>query len=127
MFWKGIDRAERFCEIIQLFHAEGIETEADLKEWLLASEANLSKLRRINGIGPKTVDYFKILVGISTSAIDRHLLKFLEMAGIQYSSYEAAQAIINNVADILNVERAKFDHSIWQYMSQRGEKMVCSQ
>ena len=117
--WRGIDRAERFRQVLVLFAAEGIEVESDLQEWL-SRESSLRKLRAIKGIGPKTVDYFKILVGVSTSAIDRHLLKFLELAGLTPCGYLDAQAIINATADILSVDRAYFDHSIWQFMSKRA-------
>jgi hypothetical protein len=47
----------------------------------------LQKLLSIKGIGPKTVDYFKILVGVSTAAIDRHLLNFLKLAGLTPAGY----------------------------------------
>ena len=117
--WHGKDRTERFSRILDLFAAEGIEDEADLREWL-SQEPNLRKLRAIKGIGPKTIDYFKILVGISTCAIDRHLLKFLELAGLSPRGYREAQAIINATADILSIDRAYFDHSIWQFMSKRA-------
>ena len=117
--WRGEDRAERFSRVLDLFAAEGIETEADLREWL-SHKSNLLKLHSIKGIGPKTIDYFKILVGVSTSAIDRHLLNFLELAGLAPCSYLDAQAVINATADILSVDRAYFDHSIWQYMSKRA-------
>lgn len=116
--WKGIDRAERFSQIVELFSCENIENKNDLRDWLL-SESSFLKLRKIRGIGPKTVDYFKILVGLSTNAIDRHLLKFLRLAGIDARNYENAQRIINETADNLSMDRAKFDHSIWQYMSKR--------
>lgn len=72
------------------------------------------------GIGPKTVDYFKILVGISTSAIDRHLFDFLRLAGLAPCGYVDAQSIIHATADLLGVDRARFDHSIWQFMSKRA-------
>lgn len=117
--WRGKDRAERFSRVLDLFAAEGIETEAVLREWL-SQESNLLKLRSIKGIGPKTIDYFKILVGVSTSAIDRHLLNFLGLAGLAPCGYLDAQAIINATADILSVDRACFDHSIWQFMSKRA-------
>ena len=119
--WRGIDRANRFDAIIDLFKSENIETENDLKDrFLSAQHENLeNKLRSIKGIGPKTVDYFKILVGIPASAIDRHLLNFLEEAGIHNSNYNEAQAIINDTADNLQIDRAIFDHSIWHYMSNR--------
>lgn len=117
--WHGEERAERFRQVLDLFAAEGIEAEADLRAWL-AKEVNLSKLRSIKGIGPKTVDYFKILVGVSTSAIDRHLLNFLGLAGLVPSGYFEAQTIINAAADIFSIDRAYFDHSIWQFMSKRA-------
>jgi hypothetical protein len=116
--WRGEDRAECFCRVLELFASEHIESEVDLRAWLLEN-ANLPKLRSIKGIGPKTVDYFKILVGVSTSAIDRHLFNFLGLAGLSPCGYSEAQAIINSAADILLVDRAYFDHSIWQFMSKR--------
>jgi len=121
--WRGENRAERFSCVLGLFESEDIETESDLHDWLL-NDANLTKLRSIKGIGPKTVDYFKILVGVSTSAIDRHLLKFLGLAGLVTCGYSEAQAVINAAADILSVDRAYFDHSIWQFMSRRVDQSV---
>jgi hypothetical protein len=123
--WRGEDRAECFVQVLDLFASEGIETDADLQSWLLNS-TNLGKLRAIKGIGPKTVDYFKILVGLSTSAIDRHLLNFLGLAGLSPSGYSEAQAVINATADLLSVDRAYFDHSIWQFMSRQVAKSVVS-
>ncbi|MGQ3170527.1 MAG: hypothetical protein ACT6RZ_08890 [Methylophilus sp.] len=117
--WRGEDRAMRFQSVLDLFEAESIESEVDLQAWLLV-EDNLSKLRKIHGIGPKTVDYFKILVGIKTNAIDRHLLNFLALANIKVKNYLHAQNVINETADYLEVDRALFDHSIWQYMSKNS-------
>ncbi len=116
--WKRSDRTERFTVVLELLAAEGVETEADLRQWLTHG-SNFRKLRSIKGIGPKTIDYFQILVGISTSAIDRHLLRFLSDAAIVVSNYTEAQSIVNAAADILVVDRAHFDHSIWQYMSKK--------
>lgn len=121
LFWRGKDRADRFDEVIRLFKSENIETENDLKRLFNADQSGIleQKLLCIKGIGQKTVDYFKILIGISTSAIDRHLLNFLEAAEIHNSNYNEAQEIINSAADYLKIDRAIFDHSIWQYMSNR--------
>ena len=112
-------RAMRFEAVLALFMHEGVDTEAELRDWLRHSDG-ATKLRTIQGIGPKTADYFKILVGIPESAIDRHLLRFLILAGIEPVGYEDAQAIINATADHMGVGRAHFDHSIWQYMSRRA-------
>lgn len=124
--WHGEDRAARFSHVLGFFASEGIETEADLRDWLF-DNTNLPKLRSIKGIGPKTVDYFKILVGISTSAIDRHLLNFLGLAGLAPCGYDEAQTVINAAADVLSVDRAYFDHSIWQFMSRRSAQSGVSE
>ncbi len=117
--WRGEDRAERFDHIVNLFYAEGIETEDDLSQWLM-NEMNLMKLAKIKGVGPKTLDYFKILTGAQTCAIDRRLLDFLSQGDIEVSGYDEAKEIINLSADIMGVRRAYFDHSIWKYRGSKG-------
>ena len=116
--WLG-HRVERFCTILQLLNREGIESEADLETWLTI-DTNLPKLHAINGVGPKTVDYLKILVGVqgAGAAIDSRLREFLSMARIVTtpSDYETPREIINRAADLLSVERSVLDHSIWRYM-----------
>jgi hypothetical protein len=116
--WLG-HRVERFCTILQLLNREGIESEADLEAWLTI-DTNLPKLHAINGVGPKTVDYLKILVGVqgAGAAIDSRLREFLNMAGIVTapSDYDTPREIINRAADLLSVERSVLDHSIWRYM-----------
>ena len=71
----------------------------------------------MRGIGPKTIEYIKILIGSQTTAVDRHVMRLLSEAGLNISSYDEARNILNLAADILGVERVIFDHSIWQYMS----------
>jgi hypothetical protein len=95
-----------------------IDTEEELKSWL-SGDNNLPRLRVLKGIGPKTVDYCKILVGISTSAIDRHLLNFLKMAGLTPINYYEARAIINSavpsIRPIVNMANSKrCEHKYWQ-------------
>jgi endonuclease III-like uncharacterized protein len=118
--WRGLDRANRFQEIVDLFDSESIETEANLKDWLM-KESNASKLLKLKGIGPKTIDYFKILTGIQTCAIDRKLLDFLKQAGLEIKSYDEAKEIINSAADNMGVKRAYFDHSIWEYIGKESQ------
>ena len=115
--WNGKDRADRFCEILLLLKREGVESESDFRTWL-EKDSNLPKLQAVHGIGPKTVDYFRLMVGLQGAAVDRRLLKFLGMAGISLSQsdYGTALAIINRTADLLSVPRADFDHSIWRYI-----------
>jgi thermostable 8-oxoguanine DNA glycosylase len=119
--WGGADRVRRFDDIVDLFSSESIETEDDLRGWLL-NERNLPKLAAIKGVGPKTIDYFQILVGLQTCAIDRRLLDFLEQADVAVSGYDEARTIINLTADILGVKRAYLDHSIWEHIGKQGPK-----
>ena len=119
--WNGKDRADRFDAIIRILKLENIETEYDLKRIFASDRAEgfKQKLLSINGVGLKTVDYLKILIGLPTSAINRHLLSFLEEAAIYVANYNEAQEIIDGTADLLQIDRAIFDHSIWHYMSDR--------
>ena len=76
------------------------------------------QLAAVHGIGPKTIDYFKILCGEQdTAAIDMHLTRFLEQAGVRVTSYEQAREVIAAAAAELEVSAAQLDHSIWTYMS----------
>ena len=84
-------------------------------------QANVAKLAAVHGIGPKTIDYFKILCGEQdTAAIDMHLTRFLEQAGVRVTSYEQAREVIAGAAAELGVPAAQLDHSIWTYMSKAG-------
>lgn len=115
--WKGAERADRFISILHLLQSEQVESESDLKTWL-TKDANLKKLIAINGVGPKTVDYLKIMVGLQSIAIDRRLLKFFDMAGIEIypADYNRARDILKEAAGLLSVPDADLDHSIWKYM-----------
>jgi len=81
-------------------------------------DASLQKVRAIHGVGPKTVDYLKIMAGLQSIAIDRRLMTFLGNAGIPInpSAYSTAREILRRAALLLSVPEADFDHSIWRYM-----------
>jgi len=116
--WSDTEKPRRVLKVTRFFVEEHIETEEDLKNWL-KNEANIVKLKKLRGIGDKTADYFKNLVGISTSAVDRHLIKFLNQANInvKIDEYVKAREIINRAAETLKIDKSIFDHSIWKYMS----------
>jgi hypothetical protein len=114
--WLG-HRVKRFCNIVCLFKSEGIETEDDLRLWLL-DDSNLGKLYDIWGVGQKTVNYFGILVGLPWVAIDGRLRSFLSAAGIAIDSNDLTtqRDIVCRAADLLSVDRRVLDHSIWRYV-----------
>lgn len=102
--------------LAQFFVARGIQTETDLADWLQIPE-NVVELKTIKGIGDKTADYLGILVGLPGVAIDRHLYNFLARAGVEVSGYDEASEIIVQASELLDVDSAVLDHSIWEYMS----------
>ena len=123
--WTHQEKLGRMEAVAELFAAHSVETEEDLRVWLCEYEgecvANASRLGALHGIGPKTIDYFKILCGEQdTAAIDMHLTRFLEQAGVRVTSYEQAREVISGAAAELGVPAAQLDHSIWTYMSKAG-------
>jgi endonuclease III len=120
------EKGKRLFRITEFFVEEEIKTEADLKTWL-ENDDNIVKLKSLRGVKNKTADYFKILVGISTSAIDRHLIEFLKQADIDINinNYQEAQKIINKSAEKMEIDKSTFDHSIWKYMSIKKNKRLC--
>ena len=123
--WTHPEKLDRMKAVAELFIADGVETEGDLRLWLCGDgaecRANVSKVTAVRGIGPKTIDYFKILCGEeNTAAVDVHLMRFLELAGAHVSDYEQAREVIAGAAAELGVSAARLDHSIWTYMSKAG-------
>jgi hypothetical protein len=116
--WKDDKKPNRILGLTEFLLGEGIEKEEELCRWIV-SDANKARLLNLKGIGPKTIDYIKILVGLQTVAVDQHLYALLEEAGITGTSYEEARNILNHAADIMGLERVLLDHSMWQYMSNR--------
>lgn len=114
--WKLDRKINTLVDLTQFFVSERLETAAELRDWLDEAD-NVQRLKEIKGIGDKTADYFKILTGIPTSAIDRHLYKFMAQAGIEVGDYEEAQQVIRETAVLLDVDERTLDFSIWSYMA----------
>ena len=77
--WKG-RKPRNFLSTIDFLAAQSVETEGDLKDWILLP-GSPEKLMDQPGLGRITVDYLRILVGISPVAADRHIFTFLEKGG----------------------------------------------
>jgi len=123
--WTHAEKLGRMDAVAELFVAQGVETESDLRAWLCGDgpdcREHVAKLAQVRGMGPKTIDYFKILCGEQdTAAVDVHLTRFLEQAGIRVAGYEQARDAIADAASELGVTAAQLDHSIWTYMSKVG-------
>lgn len=114
--WKNEKKIQLIEELSWYFFNNSIENEMQLATWLEKDE-NVQQIMKIRGIGFKTVDYLKMLTGMQTIAIDRHLFKFLEMAGIVSKTYNEAELIYCKAAELMNVSKYELDRKIWLYMS----------
>ena len=65
-------RLQRVLTVCALLRNNGVDSIADLKKWLTV-EKHSDTLSAIYGVGPKTTEYIKILVGLQTAAPDTRL------------------------------------------------------
>lgn len=116
--WKDDRKPDLIIALLFFLRDESIETCQQFSEWL-NQDIHVTKLKRMKGIGPKTVDYFKILLGQENIAVDVHLKRFVQMAGIDLSGYDEIKKLIGEAANQINIETSLLDHSIWKYMAER--------
>lgn len=117
--WKG-RKPKNFLNIVNYLDTQFVDTESDLRKWLLLP-GSLDKLRDQPGFGNKTVDYIKIVVGLQSVAVDRHVITMLGRAGIHDVDYSEARNIVMGAADLLRVNPSILDHSIWYYISGQND------
>lgn len=83
-----------------LFYVRSIATEDCLREWLQLPN-NAAHLRGTKGIGPKTVDYLKMLVGIPAVAVDRHIRTFVHRAGFRSNNYTTIREVVEEAGRLI--------------------------
>lgn len=115
--FKNIRKLNLITSLCNLFWAEEVNTEKDLSQWL-SIEENKQVLMELNGFGPKTFDYLKMLSGDQSIAIDRHLFVFLRIAEINITDYYEALNLYEELAKYLNITKYKLDKTIWSFMSE---------
>lgn len=118
MNWTHAEKPQRAREALALFKTEGVETEAGLFTWIEQPE-NKPKLMACRGVGPKTFDYYRLIAGHKTFAIDRHLFGFLRLAGMVCSDYSTAHQVFTETASTMGRDSSDLDYSIWKFMSER--------
>lgn len=114
--WNDSEKPRRIMEMTWFFSTEGLQTESMVCQWLY-KPGNANLLLQLKGVGPKTVDYLKMLVGIPSIAVDRHIKKLVNNIGLQYKHYEDIQKVVGLAADHLGVDLNSFDWAIWSYLS----------
>jgi hypothetical protein len=115
--WTHHVKLDRFVRLLDLCETQGIETVPQLAFWLEGAGAK-THLLDLNGIGPKTADYLGLLAGVPAFPIDRHMLRFLEFAGVRTRSYAYAQSLLFEACHTLDWDVRATEHSIWLWMAQ---------
>lgn len=110
------EKIKRVQDVVRFLQQENVQTREDLRRFL-SDDSNRRRFTKIKGVGEKTRDYFCLLAGIPTAAVDRHLIHFLQQAGIEPKGYADAIAVIHGAADLLGVSRTVLDYSIWSRMA----------
>jgi endonuclease III len=117
--WGHPEKPARLVAITNFMYVRSIETERCLREWFQSS-GSAADLEEIRGVGPKTVDYLKMLAGLSAVAVDRHLASFVHRAGFRSNDYNAIRRVLEGAADRLQVDRTSLDYAIWAHVSGNG-------
>lgn len=114
--WQHSEKVARFEALAQFMTEVGIDSTDQLCA-ALRNDSFRSGIRRLRGIGPKTVDYMACLVGVDCIAVDRHIRSFAEFAGLERASYDYLRDVFGFAADLLSISRREFDASIWYHQS----------
>lgn len=102
--------------LTELLASSEVDTRADLHAWL-GHQDNRAALRKVKGVGPKSVDYIGNLVGRSQVAVDVHLRAFAADAGVTGLRYTELRAAYEEAAAALGHEPGRLEHAVWRFKS----------
>ncbi len=117
--WKNHIKINRLKRLVTFALENNINTCVDFKIFLMDNK-NREEFLKLNGVGPKTVDYTLKLLNFDTVAVDRHIYSFVEKAEIRTKNYAFTKKVVEYAADFLQISRSTMDYSIWKYMSENA-------
>ena len=121
--WNNKAKIQRMHDLVTFCTLHSIETSSELTSFLNDKKGE-EQLKEINGIGDKTCDYMKRLLGFDTVAVDRHIREFLLDADILYDDYFEIKEVVEFAADFMECTRRELDYSIWRYMSDKRKAAI---
>ncbi|WP_422373694.1 hypothetical protein [Flagellimonas sp.] len=124
--WNHKVKIERFQNLLKFCLDRDIYDCLDLKNFL-REEDNRILFLSVKGLGPKTLDYTMKLLDFDTIAVDRHIIGFIELAGLQHKDYFLTKKTVEYAADLLEMPRSTLDATIWGYMSNKVNNNFDSQ
>ena len=63
------------------------------------------------------MDYLKLLTGVPTIAVDRHVQKLMTMAGVDAKGYDEVKSIVLESAEIIRLDPSALDYCLWRHLS----------
>jgi hypothetical protein len=110
--WTHDEKLGRIRRLTDLFAHEGVETTEEARRWLLLGESEL-ELLSLRGVGPKTVVYLRLLVGLPDIAVDRHGRAFAVRAGVVGPDDEVRRTL-RRAAAACGLHTGEVDRALWQ-------------
>ena len=114
--WSHQTKLRRFEKLVTFMTRRNVTNAEVLRVHLLDSKF-CESLLLVEGVGPKTVDYMKCLVGIDSIAVDRHIKTFAKDAGLEHHDYDFLRSAFCSAADLLSISRRAFDSWVWGRLS----------
>jgi hypothetical protein len=105
-------------ELAEFFAARGIETAADLRRWL-ETPGHAPTLRAVHGVGPKTVSFLKLLVGLEAIAVDVHVGRFVRALGVRTTDPDEIERRLAAAGRHLGWSPAEVDALISSHLATR--------
>jgi hypothetical protein len=121
--WDHSVKVERFANLVLMLHELQVSDAHDLRVRLQQEQFCIA-LQRLQGIGPKTVDYMACLSGLESVAVDRHIRSYASKAGVEGTEYQFLKRVFCFAADLLSISRRGFDAWVWQRETSRSSQMT---
>jgi len=114
LLWKGTEKIERYRCLVDTCATNGADTVDDLRMLVTTSEGRRAFMA-IRGVGQKTFDYLSLLCGVPTFPMDRHFLRFLEIAGVDVNQYDyiGTQELLSIACSQLNLPPESLERGLW--------------
>lgn len=121
--WTHEEKVGRFEALVRFMDDRSIESVSELELQLKGAEF-VALLRKVRGVGPKTVDYMGCLVGLDSVAVDRHVRTFARRVGVLSDDYDFLKAVFCCAADLLSLSRRQFDAWVWRRESLLSSRQI---
>lgn len=115
----GVQNARKLGTIVdltQLLIKEKVETCSDLRAWL-SVPSTAAVLDAVHGVGPKTISFLKLLVGLEAIAVDIHIRRFAAAAGVTSGTSEEIEALLIAAGRQHFLSAEQVDQLVWRAMA----------